>query len=119
MTLNGDLQILLFLDGEKADNINILDDFDLLHTLDGTGEDSLIIDGTLSLLDMNEGEFGVFQRVSGADTYTGDYEVIPQAETEVILATRDKVMANDVTVRKVPYYEVSNTKGTTVYIAND
>lgn len=54
-----------------------------------------------------------------ADTYTGEYIVIPKAHDEVILETKDKTMQDDVTVRKVPYYETSNQTGTTVYIASE
>lgn len=53
------------------------------------------------------------------DSYMGDYVVIPKAHEEVILETKDKTMADDVTVRKVPYYETSNQTGTTVYIASE
>lgn len=52
-----------------------------------------------------------------ADTYDGPYEVTPLAHQEVKLETRDRLMADDVTVREVPIYEVSNESGTTVYIA--
>lgn len=53
------------------------------------------------------------------DTYTGDYVIIPKAHEEVILETKDKTMADDVTVKKVPYYETSNEVGTTIYIASE
>lgn len=53
------------------------------------------------------------------DTYTGEYVVIPKAHEETVLETKDKTMADDVTVRKVPYYETSNQTGTTIYIASE
>lgn len=53
------------------------------------------------------------------DTYTGEYVVIPKAHKETVLETKDKTMADDVTVRKVPYYETSNQTGTTIYIASE
>ena len=37
----------------------------------------------------------------------------------VVLPTKNKLLADDVTVTKVPYYEVSNETGTTVYIASE
>lgn len=46
----------------------------------------------------------------GRETYNGDYIVIPKA-TEQILPTASKVMANDVTVKEIPYAEVSNPAG--------
>lgn len=48
--------------------------------------------------------------------YEGDYEVIPEVVSQT-LETRNKIMRDDVTVREIPYYEVSNESGLTVYIA--
>lgn len=54
------------------------------------------------------------------NTYDGPYEVTPRAHNEVILPTRDLFMADDVTVRRVPYYETSNLfDGKTAYIAEE
>lgn len=49
--------------------------------------------------------------------YEGQYVVDPLAKENVVLDTKEKFMANDVVVNKVPYFETSNEKGTTVYIA--
>lgn len=57
--------------------------------------------------------------VTGGTYYTGDYEVIPQASNEIILPTEGLVMSDDVTVRKIPYYETSNESGKTAYIASE
>lgn len=51
-------------------------------------------------------------------TYTGEYVVTPSASEQIVLNTSGKRMADDVTVREVPYYEVSNESGKTVYIAD-
>lgn len=51
------------------------------------------------------------------DYYSGAYEVTPLAGADTILATKQKVLTEDVTVFKVPYFETSNEHGTTVYIA--
>lgn len=53
----------------------------------------------------------------GGEPYGGDYEVTPKAEEAVVLPTRDKVLAEDITVKKIPYYETSNDLGETVFIA--
>lgn len=51
-------------------------------------------------------------------TYHGEYEVTPSASSAIVLPTYGKYMADDVTVRKVPYYETSNLSGgKTAYIA--
>ena len=54
-----------------------------------------------------------------ADMYDGDYIVIPKAHEETILETRDKTMTDNVTVRRVPYYETHSETGTTVFIASE
>lgn len=51
--------------------------------------------------------------------YDGAYTVTPKAAEEQVLETRYKVMDDNVTVLKVPYWETSNTSGTTVYIASE
>lgn len=49
--------------------------------------------------------------------YDGEYVVTPLAKNEVVLETSGKIMLDDVTVRKVPYFETSNESGGyTVYI---
>lgn len=53
------------------------------------------------------------------DPYGGPYEVTPNPENDIVLATRKKSMLDDVTVFKIPYYETSNESGYTVYIGNE
>lgn len=49
--------------------------------------------------------------------YEGEYEVIPSLAEDITLETAKKVMTDDVTVKKVPRYDVSNEAGgKTVYI---
>ena len=52
-----------------------------------------------------------------AQKYRGAYTVTPRAYNEVILDTNGKVMGDNVTVYRVPYFETSNPDGETVYIA--
>ncbi len=47
---------------------------------------------------------------SNTEKYTGSYVVKPLV-SEQTLATKNKVMANNVTVLKIPYSEVSNNEG--------
>lgn len=54
----------------------------------------------------------------GGETYAGPYVVIPKRRDQ-ILDTRNKLMRDDVTVKEVPWIEVSNTEGTTYIIASD
>lgn len=50
--------------------------------------------------------------------YDGEYTVVPKV-TEQTLQTEGKIMRQDVTVEQVPYYETSNQKGLTAYIASE
>ena len=52
--------------------------------------------------------------------YEGEYVITPSAADAIVLPTESKVMQDDVTVRKIPYYETSNLSGgLTAYIASE
>lgn len=57
--------------------------------------------------------------VGGSVPYEGDYIVTPKAHAQTVLPTKRKVMADDVTVLEIPYWETSNPDGKTVYIAEE
>lgn len=63
--------------------------------------------------------FKAIQQVTerpGADYYTGSYDVTPMVDAQS-LATKDKLLTDDVRVQSIPYYDVGNTSGgSTVYI---
>ena len=51
--------------------------------------------------------------------YDGPYEAIPKVEAQT-LPTAKKIMREDVSVRAIPYFDVSNPAGgNTIYIANE
>lgn len=50
----------------------------------------------------------IVYKTEGVDIYDGDYEVTPKTMSEVILPTSQKMMKDDVTVKKMPQFEVSN-----------
>ena len=53
------------------------------------------------------------------DLYEGDYTITPKV-TGQTMATKDKTMTEDVTIKSIPFFKVSNTSGgNTVYIANE
>lgn len=55
----------------------------------------------------------------GIPAYRGEYVVTPRVNGTV-LETAKKYMTDDVTVKAIPFYDVSNDSGgTTVYIANE
>lgn len=66
-----------------------------------------------------EVDFGQIQAVTetiGGDPYKGEYVVTPKVDAQT-LPTKKKVLFEDVTVKAIPYAEVSNNSGgTTVNI---
>lgn len=52
--------------------------------------------------------------------YEGEYDVTPSTYNDQVLATRNLVMTKDVTVRKIPQFEVSNmSNGKTLIIGEE
>lgn len=52
--------------------------------------------------------------------YEGEYDITPSTYSDKVLATRNLVMTKDVTVRKIPQFEVSNTSdGKTLIIGEE
>lgn len=52
--------------------------------------------------------------------YEGEYDVTPSTYNDQVLATRNLVMSKDVTVRKIPQFEVSNASdGKTLIIGEE
>lgn len=81
----------------------------VLNTLTGSISAECSLTGTISVPENGTGNY---------ESYTGDYEVVPQAFEETVLPTANKMLSKDVVVAKVPYIETSNTSnGITVYIA--
>lgn len=65
------------------------------------------------------GEIQTITKYVGGDPYSGDYTVTPRV-AEQTMPTKGKVMAEDVTVKSIPFFNVSNTSGgSTVYIGNE
>lgn len=56
---------------------------------------------------------------SNAPLYTGEYTVTPKAFEAQSLPTTDKLLTQDVTVLRVPFFETSNIYGSTVFIASE
>lgn len=56
--------------------------------------------------------------VVGAAEYSGPYDVIPRFN-EQVLFTAQKLMQKDVTVKRIPQYEVSNDYGTTLILGDE
>lgn len=55
----------------------------------------------------------------GGEPYEGPYDVTPKVTAQT-LPTAKKLMRDDVSVRAIPYFDVSNQAGgNTIYIANE
>ena len=55
----------------------------------------------------------------GGEPYEGEYEVTPRISSQT-LATAKKLMQDDVTIKAIPYFDVSNTAGgQTIYIGSE
>lgn len=55
----------------------------------------------------------------GGEPYEGPYDVTPKVTAQII-PTANKLMRDDVSVRAIPYFDVSNPAGgNTIYIANE
>lgn len=56
---------------------------------------------------------------AGGDPYEGPYDVTPKVTAQT-LPTAKKLMREDVSVRAIPYFDVSNPAGgNTIYIAKE
>lgn len=54
------------------------------------------------------------------EKYEGDYEVTPSTYNDKVMATQNMVMSKDVTICKIPQFEVSNTSdGKTLIIGEE
>lgn len=66
--------------------------------------------------------FGSVQHITkyvGGELYAGDYTVTPKIE-EQEMQTKGKVMTENIMVKSIPFFNVSNTSGgSTVYIGNE
>ena len=60
-------------------------------------------------------------RIENTDVkpYTGTYTVTPCVDEAVVLNTADKLMKDDVTVEKIPQFEVENEQGGKTLIIGD
>lgn len=53
------------------------------------------------------------------EEYKGQYEVTPKVEEQTLL-TAQKVMRNDIKIKEIPFFEVSNNSGgKTIFIGNE
>lgn len=83
----------------------------------GTGL-KLVVEGTSKTL-TTDTAYIVQETINALPKYQGAHIVTPKADAESILDTSGKILLDDITVQKVPYFETSNDYGETVYIATE
>lgn len=67
----------------------------------------------------NFGEIQTVTKYIGGEKYEGSYVVTPKVR-EQTLHTANKSLENDVTIKEIPFFKVSNNSGgNTVYIGNE
>lgn len=50
--------------------------------------------------------------------YDGEYEITPRAEAQV-LQTAMRTLEDDILIKEIPYFDVSNEYGRTIYIGGE
>lgn len=78
--------------------------------MDGIIKSEIEISGTISSKGKICG-FVVTSSGGGSPPYTGEYDVTSQVQSDTVLYTRNKLMTENVLVRKIPQHEVSNVSG--------
>ena len=64
------------------------------------------------------GEISSITQYVGGEKYEGDYIVTPKVTEQTIL-TKNKVLLEDVSIKEIPFYNVSNSSGgNTVFIGD-
>lgn len=79
----------------------MLDNERCIHAFDGDMDISFETDGEMSVSNTLEGEYGDFRAVTQTDTYTGETEVTPSEEIQ-ILYTEGKLVVSNITVNPIP-----------------
>lgn len=76
------------------------------------------ISGNIKTKDVITGNISHQTKEEKVIEYEGDYNILPSASQEIVLPTKHKKMKENVIIKEIPYYEVSNLSGgNTVYIA--
>lgn len=75
--------------------------------------------GEINSRETMDGALSIPKRLPEYEKWDGPHKFTSDVAETVTYETKDKVMKDNIVVLKVPYYEVSNEKGTTVYIGKD
>lgn len=71
------------------------------------------------VFDVDFGDVQTITKYVGGTPYEGEYTIVPKV-SEQTMPTKEKVMIDDVLVKAIPFFNVSNTSGgSTVYIGKE
>ena len=100
-------------DNTEVISINATDNTQTIIIRDGNENDTSVMTATdtWELVPLKEQN-----PVINADIYHGVYNVTPLPYAQQELQTAGKTLERNVVVKEIPYYEVSNPLGKTVYI---
>ena len=75
--------------------------------------------GNAKTFSANMGEIQTITKYIGGEPFDGSYSITPKVTAQT-MPTKGKVMTDDVTVKAIPFFNVSNNSGgNTVYIAKE
>lgn len=84
-----------------------------------TGSFDVDIEETMQEFGADMGEIQHVTEFIGGEEYKGEYIATPMTK-EQLFETKGKVMLDNITVKKIPFFNVSNANGgNTVYIASE
>lgn len=115
--VSADISCAANVSGNLSNNITIAGSVSETSTLSGTLSSTQSVGGTISNTVNVTGTLTI-GGVADYPEYDGPYEVVPTVEAQT-LETAYTLLTDDVTVTAVPYYQVSNVSGDTVYIASE
>lgn len=101
MTINAEMSIMLYVDGDIDTGAVINEDLDTTTILDGEVENTNDVDVDMETISPVDGEMGVFLKISDAQAYQGQVVVTPSEETQV-LNTIGKVVGDNITINPIP-----------------
>ena len=78
------------------------------------------ITGIKSQIGQLTGEISIYSGETTKKKYEGSYLITPSTDQDVVLKTKDKLMTDDLTLKKIPFHETSNDSGgVTIYIGKE
>lgn len=124
--MNSELNISEAVNGLISSNNTLTGTLSSSSALAGSIGVSGVLNGVLNatatlkgtLVSSNELSGALSKESSSYPVYNGDYEVTPSSEAQTLYTT-NKVMADDVSIKKIPYFETSNEYGKTIYIGSE